>query len=135
MAVIGTKTCFPQAKFAFPRSYILDVGVRAGAATAIWSGRQVDLVNSTTGVLFWRTVFAEKFWPWSSNRYTLDYVAEECYYFPTIVSPPTPLNVRIWYETHPVTFNPMVVISPFAAQPFLYSTPTLPAPSSYWWPP
>lgn len=135
MAVIGTITCFPYAKMALTRAYIPKVGVRAGPAVANWSGRTVDLVDPLSGALYWRTVFYDKFWPWSSNRYTLDFVPEECYYFPVPGGPPTPLNVFVWFETEPVTADAIVVVSPFAGQPNLYPSPTPPAPPGYWYPP
>lgn len=134
MGVIGTISGYPSNKFAFPRSYITRVGVRSGPAAAIWTDNQVDLVNLSTGALYWTTIFWDTFWTWSSNRYTLDYIVSDCFYFPTPLSPPTPLDVIVVYETDPTTFEGIITVSPFAGQPMLFTHPTPPSPTDFWWP-
>jgi len=135
MAVIGTITCSPSAKFAFPRSYVEMVGLRAGYATAIWSGRSVDLIEPISGAIYWRTVFNERFWDWSSNRYTLDFAVEECYYFEAGTGNHIPLNIFVWWSQHPVTLATMIETSPFTGQPYSYPQSLPSSPGGYWFPP
>lgn len=135
MPVIGTVTCFPSQKFAFPRSYMQRVGTRAGSAAALWTGRRVDLYDPGSGVVYWTLVFKQRFWEWSSNRYTLDWVLEEAYN--TYGTPPAnhPLDVFVWFVYNPTLNVNTIEISPFFGQPFLYDH-ALPAQDQpYWFPP
>lgn len=132
----GTGHFAPQGRFAFPRSYIYYIA---------WNIENYT-VSNVLNVYTWTYIpdpmithtitLAPKFYPWSSNNFTSDYVIEEYYYqfFPG--GPKTYPDFRLDYYIHP-GFKRMGFIFYSADNRFATSIisnlPT--APSTYWLPP
>jgi hypothetical protein len=77
-----------------------------------------------------------RFWAWSSNRYTLDFVITESYYTEFGVPPQYPVPFLLRYEQLEPNNLPCVSFYPFAApftDPHFFVLPS--APEDYWLPP
>jgi len=126
--LVGTS---PSPKFAFPRSYVLNLAFTAGG----WPMTQAD--NVFTLVVGSPVVYTEvlelypNFFEWSSNRYTLDYIVKSIGYF-TPGGPLSPAGVGVnWFPnddppTPSILFDFVATGSPLRR----FSLP--PAPPDYW---
>lgn len=70
----------PSAKFAFPRSYAYQIYVEDQAPTITRVGDYIHTdISSVIGYGIWYKI-RPQMWNWSSNRYTLDFVVETCWW-------------------------------------------------------
>jgi len=132
--MIGTGSYDPQPKFAFPRSYVRGVAIQIVSGVVVQTGRFFQLQNPPDPTLYF-IVFNEKFWDWSSNRYTLDFVVEESYYQPGGVGSYVPMPFLVTYYTNTPDYSPYLVYSPFSSPGGITYYQLPPAPPDYWLPP
>lgn len=125
----------PQAKFAFPRSYVLDILV------SDWTGTYTMVDNVITvdfpDHIGHKNVYVvnPKFLAWSSNRYTLDFVVCDAWNQENPDDTPNPSGYQTRYGVDVLTGRPYVEIrNPFIVTQ--HATFALPqAPGGYWYPP
>jgi hypothetical protein len=94
---IGTGTYSPQGRFGFPRSYIGAVAFPSeltleAAAFGVYVLNDFGIFNDR---LFVKLKF--NFFQWTSNKYTLDYIVEECYFHALPSTTENPLNFHIHF--------------------------------------
>jgi len=75
----GVCTGIPQSRFAFNRSYIDRFLITQAFMPTDQVGRHFVLRPTPYGGLTWYITVKEKFWTWSSNNFTLDYIIEDNY--------------------------------------------------------
>jgi hypothetical protein len=97
---IGAGTFEPSGGFSFPRSYIYGLSLRlTGATSIVYVGNVLSCGLSAfpTTTLVWK--FLPEFIPWNSNRYTLDHLMIEAYFFNTGVPGvfPLPYKLGTWF--------------------------------------
>ncbi len=132
---IGFQTCIPQAKFAFPRSYVWGVQIQSGAALAVWTDNHMDLIDTMTSYVYWSLTFDPRFWGWSSNRWTLDFVLTEAYY--TVPPSPTHLDLPVtvsWRTDWIQNVFPVINVAAFGTGGTFQFKQLAHQPSSYWLP-
>jgi len=100
----------PQPKFVFIRSYVTQIVVSDQAPGILFVGTKITtLIDPTTGYRIEYNLRAN--WlPWSSNRYTLDYVVESCFWFGTYAGPPNVQDYGVAYLMHPTNFKMSIQI-------------------------
>lgn len=94
---------FPSNKFAFPRSYAYQLSFlgdtvdydQSGDTFTMWIDRGIGY-----GITY---VLHPYILPWSSNRYTLDYVVYDCWWhaFGDGIHHPQGFTVNFWWRTTP----------------------------------
>lgn len=135
MAIYGTPTYFPHAKFVVPKSYLPRVLFGFGPSVGITQAANVfrfdDLTNPVVHVHC--TLNPDL---WSSRAYarTMDYMIIDWY---LIVDPnpsPQPLNFNVYwgYNVHPLKPDLIIYIAGWTN---LYAFPTPPMYPGYWQPP
>jgi len=131
--VIGPGVYHPQAKFAIPRSYVRGIDVFLGPnALVVWTDNDCffqDLSNpSVTGHL----IIAPEFVPWSSNRYTLDFLPLEWYYVIAPSPVQNPANFYLNWGSTVVCSDNYFVFNIFGVGTVRYRH-ELPGPPAYYW--
>lgn len=125
----------PTQKFAFKRSY---------AAQIVVSGQSndVEFVGGTITQWIDRSIgygivykILPAFVAWSSNRYTLDYIVDDVWWFAFFDGIHHPQDYRIAFATMGMPYRPSVWIVDPASTAFSVTLPLSPAPPSYWVPP
>jgi hypothetical protein len=125
----------PNGRFTAPRSYfgafILNV-----TAPVSQSENVVEFTDPGNPNVHFHIKIDRRFWDWSSNSWTLDWLIEESYYYvlpdPTHIAMPFSLSYFIW----PAGVVPSVVFQPFGINFLDYHVfPLPPAPATYWMPP
>jgi hypothetical protein len=121
----------PGDKFAFPRSYIYGIEIRHDPPAPIWSTNHVEFIIAGFPDALCKVDFAPEFSPWSSNRYTLDFLVTNA----TYEYPPNPavfnLPYYIVYRVVPEVGRGCVQID--VTYGALYTVHALQAaPSGYW---
>jgi len=129
---IGVGT-YPQGeKFSLVRSYI-----SAFAFSSVWT-----LVSNSTGslilhdagnpTLVFHVNMRLKWWLWTSNFYTLDFIMQDAYYVDTTTGGITPFPFTFIYVPATETTPSCVAFRQFGAPPpFTYVT--LPPPPPHYW--
>jgi len=125
----------PGAQFVAPRSYYRTIRIRSGTAQAFWNDNVMSLQPVGGGWPYWVLVFDEDFWPWSSNRRTLDHVLSDAYY--QVYPDPTHNNlpVQVWWTYDSIINQVVLDCAAFGSGSFLQYHSTPPPPSDYWLPP
>jgi hypothetical protein len=96
----------------------------------------MDLIDPPTGYVFWSLTFDPRFWAWSSNRWTLDFVLTEAYY--TVPPSPTriPLPITVsWRMDWNVGLFPVINIAAFGSGGVFQFHQLDHQPAGYWLPP
>jgi len=93
--VIGSPVYEPQAKWAFPRSYVY--GLTLACTGFTWTQNENEFVSNTvpgppTNI---HVVVKPNVYEWSSNVYTLDYVVCECFYLRLLTGEKVPAPYQI----------------------------------------
>lgn len=130
----GAGNYSPQAKFAFPRSYVHGLCVRVDAPTTFTLNKAIFFDGGVPTRRF--TIETDtRFYNWSSDRWTLDFVITESYYqnLPNLTKFAVPFRVtwlrspldkRMYVEYLPYSLN--FIARYYSAYP--------PAPPGYWRP-
>jgi len=125
---------YPSDKFAFPRSY-------AYLLTTVGDSNDVEVDGDTITMFISRPlnygivyVLNDFIWPWSSNRYTLDFVVYDCWWFfgTDGVHHPQAFTVNYWQRA-PLGINSISIIQPLAGT-FEALIPLPHQPPGYWTP-
>jgi len=133
---LGVGTFFPQGQFAAPRSYYYGVWLSFDTGSVVnWTDNRADF-QAPGGVVTGAVVFHERFWEWSSNKWTLDHMLVESWY--AVAPSPTeiPLPYNLQFYTEPSLTRTYLLYEPFGAPgsaAFKHAMP--PAPPDYWMPP
>jgi len=126
---------YPGDTFAFPRSYAWQLSIIGDIDSIAVDGNEITLwINPAIGYYILYTL-DPRFWNWSSNRWTLDYIVTDCRWFAFFDGVPHLqfFTVNFWYRG--LTLIPTVsLIQPFAAtlEEFI---PLPQSPPDYWKPP
>jgi len=131
--MIGVGSFAPQAKFAFPRSYIRGIGIQivSGTITPITNGWVLQ--NPPSPALYY-VVLEDRFWDWSSNAYTLDFVVKESYWTPDGSPSYVPMPFLVTYYTDTPNKSPYLIYSPFSSPGGVTYFELPSAPPGYWLP-
>jgi hypothetical protein len=132
----GTGTFVPNGKFACPRSYWRGIAHNIAGYTVANVGNVYTWTKNTDPNEVWTIGLDMRFYPWSSNRWTLDHIVTDFYY--TIAPSPTqhPQPYTLYYFIRPGHPSPYIQIR-FNNVDFgnlvYFDFPG--APGSYWLPP
>jgi hypothetical protein len=131
---IGTGTYSPQPRFTPTRAYVGAIAFPS-ELTLETSAGGVYVLNDFS--LYNDRLFVKikyNFFLWSSNRYTLDWIVEECYFHALPSTVEHPLNFHLKYlagtGTYPATL--FCQLAPFSNVPARVDLPA--APAGYWRP-
>jgi hypothetical protein len=132
--VKGAANYAPSAKFAFPRSYVRGFCVRVNAPVTFTTNKAIFFDAGNPNIRY--TIETDiRFYNWSSNRYTLDFIITESYYqtLPNVAK--TAVPYRVTWIISPVNKSVYLEYLPYSAA-FIprYYTDYPPAPPSYWKP-
>ena len=131
---IGTGTFAPQAKFAFPRSYIYELDIARYGNTLTQTSGRFTIHAPPPDPTFAVIQFDDNWFTWNSNARTLDHIVTEFWYKAGGVGPETPLNFTLGYRVRPTSKRPSLYFNWFSGtrdeQIFTLST----QPSNYWLP-
>lgn len=125
---------YPGNTFAFPRSYVTQLSVLGDSADVEFSGDLVTMFISRPlnyGVAYILQPYIQ---PWSSNRYTLDFVVQDCWWFFGLdgVHHVQDFTVNVWWRGTPARPT-LTLVQPLAGtQEAFLDLP--PAPPDYWLP-
>lgn len=124
----------PQPQFAFPRSFLEGIEIRHDLTSPSWSGSLCSFWIAGPPDALCKVKFKDEFIPWSSNRYTLDWIVE----WATYEYPPNPatadLPYYLVYRIPDNRFRGSVLLD--VTYGSLYTVHQLAAaPGSYWQPP
>lgn len=126
---------YPGNTFAFPRSYMHQLSLlgdssdteQSGDVFTMWINRAIGY-----GVTY---VLQPYILPWSSNRYTLDFVVYDCWWFANFdgIHHPQGFTVNYWWRGSPARPT-ITLVQPLAGtQESFFEIP--PPPPDYWLPP
>lgn len=125
----------PRAKFAFPRSYVRGILFNLDGYTIQHFDNAYLWTKISDPSETWRIELDERFYTWSSDRWTLDYVVTSFTLHACNICPivDQPFTLRWW--THPANKSPYLMFR-FADVAFTTYTPfDFPAaPAGYWRP-
>lgn len=96
MPSIGSVTFIPNARFAFPRSYVDQIRIdNLYTPFTHVRGFYTSTISAFPGNHAYLMI-RDKFWDWSSNNFTLDYIVTQAYSVndATLVEAPTNITVR-----------------------------------------
>lgn len=131
-SVMYTPICFPQPKFAFPRSYAIEFGMSADGfpVTQIDNLWRIDYGSPVSVLVYAR--MRENVFEWSSNVYTLDYVWDDLWY--TLPPDPTPLPylANFVWATNPNTGVKVLLLDPTHLGSVAELFPLPPSPTGWW---
>jgi hypothetical protein len=132
---IGTATFHPNGRYAFPRSYVygINIGRYGDTITAVDNVYTIHAVPPDPSVAIF--VVDNRFWLWTSNRWTLDHIVAEAYVLVNNLPPKLPLDFTLSWVFDHTRHRAILQIEWFVTLPdFQYFA--LPAPpSNYWLPP
>lgn len=131
---LGTGTYPNGAKFSFPRSYIPTFNVRVNTPVTDLGTGEFTFPDGSVPGRHYHIVIFEKFYPWSSNKYTMDFVIEQSYYVTDPSPTETPMPFTLIFAPTSDGVNGLFFF-PFGA-PFTDNNIFLlpPAPPDYWTP-
>jgi len=125
-------TFAPQARFNVLRSYAMAFVLNVDAPVS-QSDNVIGFYDPFNPVVNFRIVIDGRFWEWSSNNWTLDWIIEESYYFIT----PDPTHLAMSFVLAWRTFGaralPALVFQPFGINFTDYHTFMLPPAPPGWW--
>lgn len=134
MAIYGFQTNNPDAKFGFARSYIHQITFGFGVGASFAQTDNDFIVTDTTNpIVHVKARFNPRFWTWSSNCYTLDFLMLDWWLYVDPSPVPIPLAFSVYYGIDPVTLRPEAFV--FIAgwtQRYKFILP--PPPPHYWQP-
>lgn len=126
---------FPSSHFALPRSYYFQLSLLGDSGDVDQAGDTLTMYISRPlnyGIVYVLNPFVI---PWSSNRYTLDYIVYDCWWFFGFdgVHHPQAYTVNYWQRGSPAR-DTLTIVQPLAGtiETFI---PIDPPPPSYWLPP
>lgn len=124
----------PQAKFAFPRSYAYQIYVEDQSPNITRVGDYIHTdIDASIGYGIWYKV-RPQIWEWSSNRYTLDFVVEDCWWEAFFDGIHHPQDFVVAFASRSTPQIPSIVISnPFIQTDFVV-IPISQAATNYWTP-
>lgn len=134
MAIIGTGSYSPSAKWTLTRAY----------ARAVAFPAELTLESSADGVFTFNDFMfyndrivceiEPRFWAWTSNHYTLDFIVKQLYYFPLPSTTPLPANFSLRFLPETPSLPPAIFvrIAPFSNTPAYHDLPAATVP--YWKP-
>lgn len=126
---------YPGDTFAFPRSYAWQLSFIGDIdSLTIVDNEVILMINPAIGYYI-RYLLDERFLPWSSNRWTLDYIVTSCHWFAFFDGVPHMQLFTVNFWNRGATLIPTVsIIQPFAAtiEEFI---PLPQSPPTYWKPP
>lgn len=131
---IGAGTFVPAARFGFPRSYIYDFHVFRNGDTIVQSANTFVVTDATNPNLTATFRIDPRFFVWSSNSWTLDYVLIDSYYQNFPGDTPHPLPYNLIYKVEQDTGRSALYLgwSGFLVDPQRFPLPA--QPSDYWLP-
>lgn len=131
---IGAGTFLPQARFAFPRSFIYDFYVFRNGDTVVQTANKFVVTDTANPLLTATFVMALKFYAWTSNGWTMDHVIVESYYQNTPGGTQFALPYNLIFKLDPVTLKNSLYLgwSGLTSDPQLCHLPQ--QPSDYWLP-
>ena len=135
--MIGAGSYSPQGQFALPRSYVRGIAVQIVSGFTVQTGNLFTLQNPPDPTLYF-FILDSHFYPWSSNRWTLDHMLSDSYYQPGGVGAFVPMPFLLTYYIRPSNNSPYVIFSPFSSPGGLTYFDLPGAPGGYWaspWPP
>lgn len=132
MPEIGFQIDVPGSDFAFPRSYVNQMGLRTNGFIVTWADNQVTLLEPTVGLYYIVLIVDERIWPWSSNRYTLGYWFRQLYYVVPPVPTHNPAGAVVSWETSINDNTNVVMVDPFLLGTPATDYPLPPGPDDYW---
>lgn len=132
---VGTGSFIPSGRFAFPRSYVRGIGFDIAGYVVTSSLNSYYWTKISDPNEVWTITVDPRFYPWSSNRWTLDHVVTDFYYTlaPDPTPHPQPYTLQWW--TRDDNLSPYLLLQ-FAAVDFdEFHYVDLPAaPPTYWRP-
>lgn len=131
----GIFTYLPNARLAFPRSYIQAISVAAPTTDVDWTGETLLMwldrsISYGSALKFFVPALA-----WSSNRYTLDHIVCDAWWFAFGDGIHHPDAATIDCTTSPTTGAPVILVTPSTTGTHKFVVSTGEAPPTYWLPP
>lgn len=132
--MIGTGTYSPDPKWSLTRAYVRAVAFPVeltleSVVDGVFTFNDFSLYNDRIVC-----VIEPRFWAWTSNHYTLDFIVKEAYYYPLPSTTPLPFNFAVRFlpaqPTSPAAI--FVRVAPFSNTPLGYALPAATTP--YWLP-
>jgi hypothetical protein len=131
---IGVGTFTPNGRFSVPRSFINDIVVYHNGDTIVQVANSFTIhapfPDPTIG--FFR--LDNRFWGWSSNYWTLDYIITDCWYKLGGVGAEIPMPFQLHYYNEPTTGRTGLSFGWFSAESDPHPHPLPSAPLNYWLP-
>jgi len=131
---IGTVSCLPSARFAFPRSYINELCIARYGDTVTQAANIFTIHAVPPDPTVVKLVMRGNVFVWSSNRVTLDYVFSEAYVLIGGVPPQIPFSFTLRYGNSPLTMRPSLILDWFTGTPDYQAFPLPSASPGYWLP-
>lgn len=128
-------TLAPSAQFAFPRSYVAQLMVLDNVSDVERSGDTITVHLDRSigyGIVY---VLNSYIIPWSSNRYTIDHVIYDCWWFAFFDGVHHPQGYSVYYECRGSPPLPSILIANPAGWTIDNILPIPSAPAGYWLPP
>lgn len=132
---IGTGTFYPGARFAFPRSYIYQLDI-AGYGDLVTQVGNIFTIHDTVGGTATVAIIKidNRFVPWSSNGWTLDFIVTDFYALINGNPPEVPLNFALGYAKSSLNQRPCLRFEWFTGAPLYQTFPLAGQPLNYWLP-
>lgn len=124
----------PSAQFALPRSYIRGICIQIDAVVT-QTENEFTFPDGINPLITYHINWDSRFWEWSSDRWTLDYMLTGVYYSVSGGAPRIDVPFGCQYFLRDENLSPYVIVNPFSAawsQFHYYELP--PAPPGYWQP-
>jgi len=125
----------PNGRFTMPRSYIAAFVLNVDAPVT-QTDNVIEFYDPFNPLVNFHIKIDGRFWDWSSNSWSLDWIIEESWYY-VLPSPTTAvMPFTLAYRTFGSLVEPSLVFQPFGIDFIDYHIYTLPpAPPTYWMPP
>lgn len=121
----------PQGQFAFPRSYLGALYIRADFPPVFVGTFEVEFRLISLPQTICRITLDERFFVWSSNRWTLDHVFTDAIYFYEGGIDIFDLPAYVVWQTAPDYYSPVILVdTTFGANYYIVGLP--PGPPDYW---
>ena len=135
MPAPGFLGAYPQPRFALPRSYAYQLSILDGAAAVTMVDNVITVMFNPLIGYYTTYVLDERFLPWSSNRWTLDFIVAACTwqaYFDGVHHLQA-FTVNHWFRGVPAVPT-ITLVNPYSS-PNEYFLPLPHQPADYWSPP
>lgn len=126
--------CLPQGQFAFPRSYVEGIYVRHDVGMLTFTGSLLTFIVAGSPDAVVRVWFDPRFTPWSSNRWTLDFVTIDASYQYPPGAQIRPLPFYVYWVIPPGKGRAHIGIDAWYGSEYT-AIPLATQPPGYWLPP